>query len=98
MKRPGQSLNRIFYDSKTELGFCFTAKRNTRVKRFCRGKGSNFSIFHRFERLLLKHSRYRVNDRPVVGGGSGRTTPFSALKGNFSADCSSANILNIVRL
>ena len=35
------------------------------------------------------------------GGRSGRTTPPPlppALQGHFSADCSSANILNVVRL
>ena len=33
------------------------------------------------------------------GGRSGQTTPTClALKGHFSADCSSANILNIIRL
>ena len=52
-------------------------------------------------RLLLQRSTATVQARSQ-GGRSGRSErsddPPPALKGHFSADCSSANILNIVRL
>ena len=47
---------------------------------------------------VFETDQSQANSEGGGGGRSGQTTPPPVLKGHFSANCLSTNILNIVRL